>query len=91
MAVVIDPNRTISAGRVDIGAFRTYPKDYTPPNASASEYQSIPLDKIEDFVSESSAQCERRRPEADPIPHCAGSARQLILPAQGRALQVFAR
>ncbi|ETW76043.1 Metallo peptidase M67A [Heterobasidion irregulare TC 32-1] len=49
VAVVIDPNRTISAGRVDIGAFRTYPENYTPPNASASEYQSIPLSKIEDF------------------------------------------
>ncbi|KAG9311580.1 JAB1/Mov34/MPN/PAD-1 ubiquitin protease-domain-containing protein, partial [Chiua virens] len=49
VAVVIDPNRTISAGRVDIGAFRTYPKDYTPPTSSASEYQSIPLAKIEDF------------------------------------------
>ena len=45
----IDPNRTISAGKVDIGAFRTYPENYTPPNASASEYQSIPLSKIEDF------------------------------------------
>ena len=49
VAVVIDPNRTISAGRVDIGAFRTYPEGYTPPNAAASEYQSIPLNKIEDF------------------------------------------
>jgi COP9 signalosome complex subunit 5 len=49
VAVVIDPNRTISAGKVDIGAFRTYPENYTPPNASASEYQSIPLSKIEDF------------------------------------------
>ncbi|KAF8656965.1 hypothetical protein AX16_002320 [Volvariella volvacea WC 439] len=49
VAVVIDPNRTISAGKVDIGAFRTYPEDYTPPNAIASEYQSIPLSKIEDF------------------------------------------
>ncbi|KAL8280701.1 hypothetical protein RQP46_007024 [Phenoliferia psychrophenolica] len=49
LAVVIDPNRTVSAGRVEIGAFRTYPKDYTPPNATASEYQSIPLSKIEDF------------------------------------------
>lgn len=47
--VQIDPNRTISAGRVDIGAFRTYPAGYSPPNASASEYQSIPLNKIEDF------------------------------------------
>ncbi|KAI5476742.1 COP9 signalosome complex subunit 5 [Pseudohyphozyma bogoriensis] len=49
LAVVIDPNRTISAGRVEIGAFRTYPTGYTPPNATASEYQSIPLNKIEDF------------------------------------------
>lgn len=60
----IDPNRTISAGKVDIGAFRTYPKDFTPAHhassssgtanvssgsASAPEYQSIPLSKIEDF------------------------------------------
>lgn len=45
----IDPNRTISAGKVDIGAFRTYPENYKPPNVSASEYQSIPLSKIEDF------------------------------------------
>ncbi|KAF8166253.1 JAB1/Mov34/MPN/PAD-1 ubiquitin protease-domain-containing protein [Pholiota molesta] len=49
VAVVIDPNRTISAGKVDIGAFRTFPENYTPPNASQSEYQSIPLNKIEDF------------------------------------------
>ncbi|KAF8630797.1 hypothetical protein AX15_002704 [Amanita polypyramis BW_CC] len=49
VAVVIDPNRTISAGKVDIGAFRTYPENYAPPNVSSSEYQSIPLSKIEDF------------------------------------------
>lgn len=29
LAVVIDPNRTISAGRVEIGAFRTYPEVIT--------------------------------------------------------------
>ena len=34
---------------MEIGAFRTYPADYTPPNAAASEYQPIPLEKIEDF------------------------------------------
>jgi COP9 signalosome complex subunit 5 len=45
----VDPNRTISAGKVDIGAFRTYPEGYTPPTTSSSEYQSIPLNKIEDF------------------------------------------
>lgn len=49
VAIVIDPNRTISAGRVDIGAFRTYPADYKPLDTAASEYQSIPLNKIEDF------------------------------------------
>lgn len=50
VAVVIDPNRTISAGKVDIGAFRTYPEDYKPPSSGKSdEYQSIPLSKIEDF------------------------------------------
>ncbi|KAJ7210504.1 JAB1/Mov34/MPN/PAD-1 ubiquitin protease-domain-containing protein [Mycena pura] len=50
VAVVVDPNRTVSAGKVDIGAFRTYPENYTPPGgAVGSEYQSIPLSKIEDF------------------------------------------
>ena len=49
VAVVIDPNRTISAGKVDIGAFRTYPESYTPQDAGSGEYQSIPLSKIEDF------------------------------------------
>jgi COP9 signalosome complex subunit 5 len=45
----IDPNRTISAGKVDIGAFRTFPADYKPPTSEVAEYQSIPLSKIEDF------------------------------------------
>lgn len=49
VAIVIDPLRTMSAGKVDIGAFRTYPEGYRPPDDSPSEYQSIPLAKIEDF------------------------------------------
>eukprot|EP00730_Choanoeca_flexa_P001587 TRINITY_DN10699_c0_g1_i2.p1 TRINITY_DN10699_c0_g1~~TRINITY_DN10699_c0_g1_i2.p1 ORF type:complete len:335 (+),score=88.42 TRINITY_DN10699_c0_g1_i2:59-1063(+) len=49
LAVVIDPVRTASAGKVELGAFRCYPKDYTPPDAQPSEYQTIPLEKIEDF------------------------------------------
>ncbi|TKY89894.1 hypothetical protein EX895_001191 [Sporisorium graminicola] len=57
VAIVIDPNRTISSGKVDIGAFRTFPENYTPPTTTATtsssteggEYQSIPLNKIEDF------------------------------------------
>jgi COP9 signalosome complex subunit 5 len=49
LAVVIDPHRTIAAGKVDLGAFRTYPAGYLPPDEAASQYQTIPLDKIEDF------------------------------------------
>ncbi|KAK4274359.1 hypothetical protein QN277_017589 [Acacia crassicarpa] len=49
LAVVIDPTRTVSAGKVDIGAFRTYPDGYKPPDDPVSEYQTIPLNKIEDF------------------------------------------
>lgn len=50
LAVVIDPDRTISAGKVEIGAFRTYPKDYVPPSSGAGDgYQTIPLAKVEDF------------------------------------------
>uniref|UniRef100_A0A2K5EXT3 COP9 signalosome complex subunit 5 n=1 Tax=Aotus nancymaae TaxID=37293 RepID=A0A2K5EXT3_AOTNA len=49
VAVVIDPTRTISAGKVNLGIFRTYPKGYKPPDEGPSEYQTIPLNKIEDF------------------------------------------
>nr|CAG4640902.1 EOG090X078Z [Eulimnadia texana] len=38
VAIVVDPVRTISAG-----------KGYKPPNEEPSEYQTIPLNKIEDF------------------------------------------
>ncbi|MCL4123686.1 UNVERIFIED_CONTAM: hypothetical protein GTU68_007149 [Idotea baltica] len=49
VAIVVDPIRTISSGKVNIGAFRTYPKGYKPPDEGPSEYQTIPLNKIEDF------------------------------------------
>jgi len=49
VAIVIDPVRTISAGKVNLGAFRTYPKGYKPQDEGPSEYQTIPLNKIEDF------------------------------------------
>ncbi|KAK9471979.1 JAB1/Mov34/MPN/PAD-1 ubiquitin protease-domain-containing protein [Dipodascopsis tothii] len=49
LAVVIDPNRTISSGKVELGAFRTYPDNYKPPPDADAEYQTIPLTKIEDF------------------------------------------
>lgn len=54
-AVVIDPDRTISAGKVEIGAFRTFPKDYQPAaTGSGDGYQTIPLSKIEDFGAHAS-------------------------------------
>ncbi|KAJ1970642.1 DEAH-box ATP-dependent RNA helicase prp43 [Dimargaris xerosporica] len=49
VAIVVDPKRTMAAGKVDLGAFRTYPKGYQPPGVPASEYQHVPLHKIEDF------------------------------------------
>ncbi|KAL9630244.1 MAG: hypothetical protein Q9204_004818 [Flavoplaca sp. TL-2023a] len=55
LAVVIDPDRTISAGKVEIGAFRTFPQDYKPAASSTGdEYQTIPLNKIEDFGAHAS-------------------------------------
>ncbi|KAI9856513.1 MAG: COP9 signalosome catalytic subunit rri1 [Trichoglossum hirsutum] len=55
LAVVIDPDRTISAGKVEIGAFRTYPESYKPAGERTGDgYQTIPLAKIEDFGAHSS-------------------------------------
>lgn len=59
LAVVIDPDRTISAGKVEIGAFRTYPENYKPDAGAAGGttsdgFQTIPLGKIEDFGAHSS-------------------------------------
>ena len=55
LAIVIDPDRTISAGKVEIGAFRTFPKEYKPPaGGEDDDYQSIPLAKIEDFGAHAS-------------------------------------
>lgn len=55
LAVVIDPDRTISAGKVEIGAFRTFPDNYKEEAPAASDgYQTIPLAKVEDFGAHSS-------------------------------------
>ncbi|KAI0382666.1 COP9 signalosome complex subunit 5 [Hypomontagnella monticulosa] len=54
VAVVIDPDRTISAGRVEIGAFRTYPDDYKPPSSANASSQAVPLAKAEDFGAHAS-------------------------------------
>lgn len=61
VAVVIDPDRTVSAGKVEIGAFRTFPDSYIQEKEKSSAgrgggggtdadgFQTIPLGKIEDF------------------------------------------
>lgn len=52
VAVVIDPDRTISAGKVEIGAFRTYPAKYKPEGsgtAGANSTQAVPVAKAADF------------------------------------------
>ena len=40
----MDPVRTCASGKVDIGAFRTYPAGHTPADDAPNEYQPIPLD-----------------------------------------------
>ncbi|KAI1304308.1 JAB1/Mov34/MPN/PAD-1 ubiquitin protease-domain-containing protein [Xylaria venustula] len=67
VAVVIDPDRTISAGRVEIGAFRTFPENYEGTMAKTSSSlaaigaenadnakTSVPLAKAEDFGAHAS-------------------------------------
>ncbi|KAF2278764.1 Mov34-domain-containing protein [Westerdykella ornata] len=56
VAVVIDPDRTVSAGKVEIGAFRTYPEAYVKDKEKSGNvsgggdgFETIPLGKIEDF------------------------------------------
>jgi COP9 signalosome complex subunit 5 len=49
LAIVIDPIRTLSSGKVEIGCFRTYPEDRIPEQNQSSKFQHIPLNKIEDF------------------------------------------
>ncbi|KAF2161018.1 hypothetical protein M409DRAFT_59539 [Zasmidium cellare ATCC 36951] len=51
LAVVIDPHRTISAGKVEIGAFRTYPEGYKPDGqeSAAEGMSAVPMAKAQDF------------------------------------------
>ncbi|KAK1751612.1 JAB1/Mov34/MPN/PAD-1 ubiquitin protease-domain-containing protein [Echria macrotheca] len=53
VAVVIDPDRTVSANKVEIGAFRTYPESYKPAGDASGGGGggdgNVPLYKAEDF------------------------------------------
>lgn len=39
----------MAAGKVEIGAFRTYPDGYQPASAAASQFEHVPSDKVADF------------------------------------------
>jgi len=55
LAIVIDPDRTVSGGKVDIGAFRTYPENYKPEGSMDDDgFQTIPMDKMQDFGAHAS-------------------------------------
>ena len=49
VAIVIDPKRTMSAGKVEIGCFRTYSDEYIKAHEGAvggSSNVSVPIEKI---------------------------------------------
>ncbi|KAG6015359.1 COP9 signalosome catalytic subunit rri1 [Claviceps lovelessii] len=65
LAVVIDPHRTVSAGKVEIGAFRTYPNSHkldagagpgseAAAATDASGFQAVPLAKAAEFGAHAS-------------------------------------
>lgn len=54
VAVVVDPDRTVSAGKVEIGAFRTLPEGFTPTGSQGDGGAAVPLAKAEDFGAHSS-------------------------------------
>lgn len=50
LALVVDPKRTCTSGKISVGAFRVWPDGYTPPNSVGNDgFQTIPESKIEDF------------------------------------------
>ena len=53
IAIVIDPKRTMAAGKVELGCFRTYPDSYVQQMEKAGgkdgSKSMVPADKIEDF------------------------------------------
>jgi COP9 signalosome complex subunit 5 len=49
-AMVIDPVRTISTGKVEMRAFRTFPQNYTPDSADLGfDCSTVPEDKIKEL------------------------------------------
>ena len=43
LALVVDPKRTCTSGKVSVGAFRVWPDGYTPPDSVGNDgFQTIP-------------------------------------------------
>ena len=52
LAIVVDPKMTMSAGKVEIGVFRTYTNDYAEKLKTTQEIagvSSMPAEKFQDF------------------------------------------
>lgn len=49
IALVIDPLRSKATGRVEIGAFRTFPNGFVPEATSGGSNTKIPAEKLQDF------------------------------------------
>jgi|TARA_B100001142_G_scaffold293227_1_gene312643 COP9 signalosome complex subunit 5 len=48
LAIVLDPIRTCCSGKVELGAYRTYPQSYIPPKKKMYKYV-VPINKSLDF------------------------------------------
>eukprot|EP00388_Colpodella_angusta_P000571 GDKJ01002021.1.p1 GENE.GDKJ01002021.1~~GDKJ01002021.1.p1 ORF type:complete len:310 (+),score=40.12 GDKJ01002021.1:14-943(+) len=70
-AIVIDPHRTLQNGKIEVGAFRTFPKGQLRNAESSNPHSNIPDDKINDFGnhwrSYYSLEVELFRSEADEL------------------------
>ncbi|KAL6451819.1 JAB1 COP9 signalosome complex subunit 5 [Candida maltosa Xu316] len=57
LAIVVDPVRTLKSGKVDIGAFRTYPAGYNSTSGNigggGKKVGNLPKSKVKDFGSHS--------------------------------------
>lgn len=57
LAVVVDPVRTMTTGKVELGSYRTWPDGYTPPGARAGDagWEAVPEDKMAEFGAHANA------------------------------------
>uniref|UniRef100_A0A7E4UZR9 COP9 signalosome complex subunit 5 n=1 Tax=Panagrellus redivivus TaxID=6233 RepID=A0A7E4UZR9_PANRE len=54
LAIVVDPTQTLSSGKVDLGAFRTFPEGESSNMTAAMPDKYIPMNKVDDYGHHSS-------------------------------------